>query len=158
MKARNCLAAGAAAVVFVNTDEELFVVKGDGEPWELSLADLPMVLVRASDGKHLLGGGGGNFTVDLSFTRSSDEHNSGASGDESEEDSDDDESYSGSDSGVATMLAAPIQNTMAMDVLMEEIRMRAGQFERSRENHERQQRIDQRKQQMRAEHQQANWL
>ena len=93
VKAANCQAAGASAVIFVNTDEELFVVAADSaadDPAERSVARLPMVLIRASDGGPLLGGGGGNFVVDLSFTRWAAGDDEDCSSDESyEEDSDD---------------------------------------------------------------------
>jgi hypothetical protein len=46
-KARRAQAAGATAVLFVNTDEELFVIGGEDGDDDITL---PVVMVRASDG------------------------------------------------------------------------------------------------------------
>ena len=54
-KARRVQAAGGVAVVFVNTDEELFTIGGESGDDDITI---PIVGVRASDGRALLLHGG----------------------------------------------------------------------------------------------------
>ena len=54
-KALRVQAEGAAAIIFVNTDDEVFTVaEGDGEEEAASAIRVPIVLIRKRDGARLL--------------------------------------------------------------------------------------------------------
>jgi len=111
-KARHAQAAGAAGIVFVNTDEELFQVGGEDGDEDISL---PVVGLRASDGASLLrvaaalaehGGaedGGGDMApptlVSFTFDRSEEEEEEEEEEDDADYSSDEDEDYDEYDDG-----------------------------------------------------------
>lgn len=110
-KARRAQAAGAAAVLFVNTDEELFVIGGEDGDEDISI---PVVMIRASDGSAFMADiMQGKDSVYFSYEWSS----------SSEEDSDEEGECSGFTSwGTPT----PRVDADARDGVMAEIKLAAG--------------------------------
>eukprot|EP01043_Picozoa_sp_COSAG02_P008568 COSAG02_NODE_276_length_26189_cov_810.678191_13_plen_1077_part_00 len=110
-KACRAQAAGAIGVLFVNTDEELFVIGGDEGDDDIVL---PVVMVRASDGQAFLRElDAGPSTVSFGFVWSSSE----------EEEDDDDEGGIFATWGVATEAA---EEPLDRDDMLKQIRLAAG--------------------------------
>eukprot|EP01043_Picozoa_sp_COSAG02_P016056 COSAG02_NODE_699_length_18369_cov_9.690203_12_plen_1083_part_00 len=110
-KARRAQAAGAIGVLFVNTDEELFIIGGDDGDDDI---ELPVVMVRASDGQAFLRElDAGPTTVSFGFVWSSSD----------EEDSDDEGGGIFATWGAATNV---VEEPLDRDDMLKQIRLAAG--------------------------------